>query len=109
MLVTLKENLRKADEGKYAVGQFNCPTLESARAAIEAAEELNAPIILAHAEVHDELIPIEMIGPLLIHLATQASVPVTVHLDHGTNLSMIKKSDRYWFQFCHDRCFYSIV
>ncbi|WP_277679390.1 class II fructose-bisphosphate aldolase [Gracilibacillus dipsosauri] len=92
MLVTLKENLRKADEGKYAVGQFNCPTLESARAAIEAAEELNAPIILAHAEVHDELIPIEMIGPLLIHLATQASVPVTVHLDHGTNLSMIKKA-----------------
>ncbi|SHM56892.1 class II fructose-bisphosphate aldolase [Gracilibacillus kekensis] len=92
MLVTLKENLKKADEGNYAVGQFNCPTLESARGAIEAAEDLQAPIILAHAEVHDEIIPIELIGPVLVRLAKEASVPVTVHLDHGTNLEMVKKA-----------------
>lgn len=92
MLVTLKDNLKKAEEGNYAVGAFNVPTLESARAAIEAAEELEAPIILAHAEVHDDIVPIELIGPILIEMAKNARVPVTVHLDHGTNLEMIKKA-----------------
>ncbi len=92
MLVTLQENLKKADEGNYAVGQFNCPTLEAARAAVEVAEELKAPIILAHAEVHDEIVPIEIIGPILVNLAKNASIPITVHLDHGTNISMVRKA-----------------
>lgn len=92
MLVTLKENLVLAEKGNYAVGQFNAPTLESARAAIEAAEELNAPIILAHAEVHEEIVPIDIIGPIMVRLAKNASVPVTVHLDHGTRFEMIQKA-----------------
>lgn len=92
MLVTLKENLLNAEKGNYAVGQFNTPTLESARAAIEAAEELNAPVILAHAEVHEEILPIDIIGPILVGMARNASVPVTVHLDHGTNIEMIQKA-----------------
>lgn len=92
MLVTLKEILNRAEEGNYAVGAFNSPTLESARAAVEAAEELQVPIILSHAEVHFEITPIEIMGPILINLAKNASVPITVHLDHGSNLENVKKA-----------------
>jgi fructose-bisphosphate aldolase, class II len=92
MLVTLKEILAMADKGNFAVGAFNSPTLESARAALEAAEELGAPIILSHAEVHFEVTPIEIMGPILVKLAEEASVPVTVHLDHGSSLESVKKA-----------------
>jgi fructose-bisphosphate aldolase, class II len=92
MLVTLKEILSKAEEGNYAVGAFNSPTLESARAAVEAAEELQVPIILSHAEVHFEITPLEIMGPILVELAKNASVPVAVHLDHGSNLENVKKA-----------------
>ncbi|MEQ2466429.1 class II fructose-bisphosphate aldolase [Niallia sp. Sow4_A1] len=92
MLVTLKELLIEADKGNYAVGAFNCPTLESVRGVVEAAEELRAPIILAHAEVHNAIIPLEIMGPILVEFAQKASVPVAVHLDHGTNLEMVKQA-----------------
>ncbi|USK44049.1 class II fructose-bisphosphate aldolase [Cytobacillus oceanisediminis] len=92
MLVTLRENLDKAEVGNYAVGAFNCPTLESVRAVIEAAEELQVPVILSHAEVHNEIIPIEIMGLILVECAKRASVPVTVHLDHGSNLEIVKKA-----------------
>ncbi|WP_163580743.1 class II fructose-bisphosphate aldolase [Gracilibacillus saliphilus] len=92
MLVTLKENLEMAEKGNYAVGAFNVPTLEAARAALEAAEELKSPIILAHAEVHNELMPLEFIGPILVELAKKASVPITVHLDHGSQFDLIKQA-----------------
>lgn len=92
MLVTLKEILSNADKEDYAVGAFNSPTLESARAVVEAAEEIGVPIILSHAEVHFEVTPIEIMGPILVNLAKNAKVPVTVHLDHGSNLKNIKKA-----------------
>lgn len=92
MLVTLKELLIEADKGNYAVGAFNCPTLESVRGVVEAAEELRAPIILAHAEVHNAIIPLEIMGPILVEFAQKASVPIAVHLDHGTNLETVKQA-----------------
>jgi len=92
LLVTLNENLKNAEKGNYAVGAFNSPTLESVRAVVEAAEELQAPIILAHAEVHNEIIPLEVMGPILVEFAKRATVPVTVHLDHGSSLEMVKKA-----------------
>ncbi|GAA0361791.1 class II fructose-bisphosphate aldolase [Bacillus horti] len=92
MLVTLREILEQAEQGNFAVGSFNSPTLESVRAVTEAAEELQSPIILSHAEVHNDIIPIEIIGPIFIQFAKQASVPVVVHLDHGSNLNIIKKA-----------------
>lgn len=92
MLVTLKELLIEADKENYAVGAFNCPTLESVRGVVEAAEDLRAPIILAHAEVHNAIIPLEIMGPILVEFAQKASVPIAVHLDHGTNLETVKQA-----------------
>lgn len=86
MLVTLSELLKDAKEKKYAVGAFNTPNFETLRAVIAAAEELNAPVIISHAEVHENLIPMEAIGPVMLQFAQQAKVPVCVHLGPRGNL-----------------------
>lgn len=97
MLVTLREVLDIAEREKFAIGAFNSPTLESARAAVEAAEEMNLPIILQHAEVHFDINPLEVIGPILVELAKRATVPVAVHLDHGSSLETVKKAIQLGF------------
>ena len=86
MLATLKEVLEKAEQGNYAVGAFNCTSLESGMAIVETAEELNSPVILQYADSHRHLISIDVIGPIMLQLAKIAKVPVVVHLDHGASI-----------------------
>ena len=81
MLVNMKEILKDAEEKGYAIGCINTPNMETLRAVVDAAEELNVPIIIDHAQVHDPLIPMESIGPKMVEYAKQAKVPVCVHLD----------------------------
>ncbi|GAA5421180.1 class II fructose-bisphosphate aldolase [Tetragenococcus halophilus] len=88
MLVNMKELLAEAKKNKKAVGAFNVPTLENIRAIIEAAEELDCPVILAHAQVHEKLISLPDIIPIMLHYAKKAKVPVAVHLDHGSSFDI---------------------
>ena len=83
MLVNMKEMLTKAQEGKYAVGLFNAVNVEMARAIIETAEELNAPVIVGTAEVLLPAMNLERVAEYLIPMAKKAKVPVCVHFDHG--------------------------
>ena len=83
MLVNMKEILEKAREGKYAVGLFNAVNVEMARAIIETAEELNAPVIVGTAEVLLPAMNLERVAEYLIPMAKKAKVPVCVHYDHG--------------------------
>ena len=84
MLVTLKEILKIANARNIAVGSFNTPNMTSIRAVIGAAEELNEPVILMHAQIHEEmgLCKMDEIAPVMLLLADKAKVPVCVHLDH---------------------------
>ncbi len=93
MLVTLKEILAIANARGCAVGSFNTPNMAGIRAVIAAAEELNEPVILMHAQVHEEmgLCKMDEIAPVMLFFADRASVPVCVHLDHGTDLDYIKR------------------
>ncbi len=93
MLVTLKEILKIAEEKKCAVGAFNTPNLASMQGIMRAAEELNQPVIIMHAQVHEEmgLCNMEEIAPLMLLYAKRAKVPVCVHLDHGTDLDYVKR------------------
>ena len=86
MLVSMKEMLEDAARGGYAVGGFNCASLESAVAAVRASEELGVPFILQHAPVHEPYIPLAVAGPLMLQLARSAKTPVAVHLDHGSSV-----------------------
>lgn len=97
MLVSMKEMLREADQKGYAVGGFNCATMESARAALAAAEELGLPFILQHAEVHEEYIPLELAASVMLTLAKTARVPVCVHLDHGGSIENVSRALRLGF------------
>lgn len=92
MLVTLKNILNLAEAKKIAVGSFNTPNFESLQAVISAAEELNSPVIIMHAQVHEEmgLCKMEEIAPIMLFMADRASVPVCVHLDHGTSMDYVK-------------------
>lgn len=93
MLVTLKEILAIANARGCAVGSFNTPNMASIRAVIASAEELGEPVILMHAQVHEEmgLCKMDEIAPVMLFFADRASVPVCVHLDHGTDLDYIKR------------------
>lgn len=93
----MNELLKDAKEGKYAVGAFNVPNLEAIRGVIQAAEELGSPVILQHAEVHENLIGLEEIGPIMLQYAKAAKVPVAVHLDHGASYEMCVKAIRLGF------------
>lgn len=92
MLVNLCDLLEDAEKKKYAVGAFNTPTLEAVRAVVSAAEELKVPVIISHAEVHEDIVPIDIIGPIMLEAAKSAKVPVCVHLDHGSTFDLIYKA-----------------
>ena len=83
MPVNMKEMLEKAQKDHYGIGFFNAVNVEMARAIIETAEELRAPVIVGTAEVLLPAMPLERVAEYLIPMAEKASVPVAVHYDHG--------------------------
>ena len=83
MLVNLKEILAPAKKNGYAVGLFNTIDTDMLQAAIGAAEEMEAPIIIGTAEILLPYGELKLIAPSVIEAAKRASVPVTVHYDHG--------------------------
>lgn len=89
MRVNLTTILKRAQQAGKGVGAFNTPNLESVQAVIAAAEALNQPVIIMHAQIHESLIPLEVIGPVMIRMADQARVDVCVHLDHGEDLGYL--------------------
>lgn len=86
MLVTLNEIMNMAKAEGCAVGAFNTPNLECITAVLKGAERLNVPVILSHAELHEDVAPLAVIGPVMVQAAKLAKVPVCVHLDHCENL-----------------------
>ena len=92
MLVNLVEILKLAEEKHCAVGAFNTPNLECVTAVLNAAEKLNVPVILSHAQLHEEVAPLAVIGPVMIQAAKAAKVPVCVHLDHCETLPYMQQA-----------------
>lgn len=81
MLVTMKEILRHANQGGYAVAAPNVCSELDARGALEAAEELNAPIILDVA--YNATVDLVFFGKYLQDLCKQSTIPAAINLDHG--------------------------
>lgn len=94
-LVSMKEMLKKAKAGHYAVGQFNLNNLQWAQAILQAAEEEQAPVIVAAS---DRLVDFlggfqtitSMVNSLLIEM--KITVPVALHLDHGMTIDRCKQA-----------------
>lgn len=92
MLVNMRELLEDAEIGNYAVGSFSVANMEMVLGVLKAAEELNAPVILQIAEVRLKQSPLEIIGPLMVAAAENASTPVAVHFDHGKTIEKITEA-----------------
>ena len=92
MLVNMKGMLADAAKGGYAVGAFNCASLESAIAAVRASEELDMPLVLQHTWVHEKFLPLAIAVPMMLYFAEKAKTPVVVHLDHGNSLEQCLKA-----------------
>ena len=87
MLVTAEEMLKKAKAGKYAVGQFNINNLEWTKAILATAQELQSPVILGVSEGACKYMTgfgtvAAMVKALIEEM--NITVPVALHLDHGT-------------------------
>lgn len=87
MLVSAKEMLEKARDGKYAVGQFNINNLEWTKAVLQTAEELKSPVILGVSEGAGKYMTgyktvASMVKAMIEEM--NITVPVALHLDHGS-------------------------
>jgi len=82
-LATLKEVLKPAMEGGYAVAGLVTLGWEDMLAYVRAAEEENVSIILQAGPSCRAHTPLPILGKMFNHLANEASVPVVSHLDHG--------------------------
>ena len=97
MLVNMREMLQSARSGGYGVGFFNAVNVEMARAVIETAEALRAPVIVGTAEILLPAMPMERVAEYLIPMAKQAKVPVAVHYDHGLTFNRCMEALRLGF------------
>ncbi len=87
-LVTSREMLLKAQQGEYAVGAFNAENMEMVKAIIEAAEELKAPVMIQTTPSTIKYGTVETYGAIVAAEAKKASVPVCLHLDHGSSFEL---------------------
>ncbi|MCM1488993.1 MAG: class II fructose-1,6-bisphosphate aldolase [Firmicutes bacterium] len=93
MLVSAKDMLEKARDGKYAVGQFNINNLEWTKSVLLTAEELKSPVILGVSEGAGKYMcgyktVVGMVKGMLEEL--KITVPVALHLDHGSYEGALK-------------------
>lgn len=83
MLVTTKDMLLRAREGRYAVGAFNVESLEFVMAVVAAAETKRSPVILQTTPGTVKYASLDYFAALCRVAAESSSVPVAIHLDHG--------------------------
>lgn len=83
--VPVKDLIQKAQKGRYAVGAFNCNNMEIVQAIVMAAEAEKSPVIIQASQGAIKYAGINYISGLTRIAAESVSVPVALHLDHGTS------------------------
>ena len=111
MLVSAKEMLEKAKAGHYAVGQFNINNLEWTKAILLTAQENNSPVILGVSEGAGKYMTgyktiVGMVNGMLEEL--NITVPVALHLDHGSYEACYKCIDAGFSSVMFDGSHYPI-
>ncbi|MDM8236829.1 class II fructose-1,6-bisphosphate aldolase [[Ruminococcus] torques] len=93
-LVTTNEMLKKAQEGHYAVGAFNVENMEMVMAVIKAAEEMNSPVIMQTTPSTVKYAGLDYYLAMVKTAAERSSVPVAMHLDHGSSFELAMQALR---------------
>ncbi len=112
MLVSAKDMLEKAKAGKYAVGQFNINNLEWTKAVLLTAQEMNSPVILGVSEGAGKYMCgyktiVGMVNGMLEEM--NITVPVALHLDHGSYEACLKCVDAGFSSIMFDGSHYPIA
>jgi fructose-bisphosphate aldolase class II len=97
MLSNMKKEILEASKKNGTILGFNVFGFEDAKAVIEAAEELNYPVILMLNKLATKHLPIESWAGLLLPLAQEAKIPVGVHLDHCQDFNTIVRAIKSGF------------
>jgi fructose-bisphosphate aldolase class II len=92
MIATLREVLSDAKATNQAVAGLVCLGWEDMRAYVKAAELEKQPVIIQAGPSCRKHTPLSVLGPMMRYLAEQASVPVVVHLDHGTDIEECRQA-----------------
>ncbi|ABX44030.1 class II fructose-1,6-bisphosphate aldolase [Lachnoclostridium phytofermentans] len=111
MLVSAKDMITKAKAGHYAVGQFNINNLEWTKAILLTAQELNSPVILGVSEGAGKyMIGYKTVTAMVSNMIDELkiTVPVALHLDHGTFEACLKCIDAGFSSIMFDGSHYPI-
>lgn len=92
MLVSLRDVCSIAEQNNMAIAAVNSASLEAIRAAVEVAEETGYPIIIQHAEGHEDLIPLKYVAPIVTSLAERSSAQICINLDHCEHLAYAQRA-----------------
>jgi ketose-bisphosphate aldolase len=84
--------LGQARKDRYAIASFNVFSLNTARAAIAAAEAERSPVVLAFAASHAKYADFDSLAAGLVSLAARATVPTVLHLDHAESLGLVTRA-----------------
>lgn len=90
--LTLMEQFKKADEGGYAVPHFNFSDIWDLEAIVKGAEEMHSPVIAAALPKVNDAIGMHVVGQMAKAVAECAKVPVYLHLDHSTEVTVSQKA-----------------
>lgn len=97
MLVNLNEVLPQASAGGYAVGAFNGYNLVTFQGTIEAAAEVDAPVIVAFGAKYLNNMDFDTAYAIVNTLANKVNIPVVLHLDHCSNIETIEAAIKAGF------------
>lgn len=92
MLINLRDICAIAEQNNMAIAAVNSASLEAIRAAIDVAEETGYPIIIQHAEGHEQLVPLKYVAPIVRTLAERSSAQICFNLDHCEHLSYAQRA-----------------
>ena len=93
-LVTTNEMLKKAQEEHYAVGAFNVENMEMVMSVLKAAEEMQAPVIMQTTPSTVKYAGLSYYLAMVRAAAESSSVPVAMHLDHGSSFELAMQALR---------------
>ncbi|MDO8507526.1 MAG: class II fructose-bisphosphate aldolase [bacterium] len=104
MIVTAKDLLTKAKEGKYAVGAFNTSSLEITKGILQAAYELKTPVIIETSEGEANFEGYQVFVDTVRDIAEELAIDVAINLDHGKSLESVKYAIDSGYSAVHIDC-----
>lgn len=97
VVVNPKKILRDANRGNYCIGAFNINNMEVLQGIVEAAVEEHSPVIIQTSQGAIEYGGMDMLAAMVHTIAGGADIPIAFHLDHGTNVPLVKEAIKSGF------------